>query len=65
LGLDFDPNALHISFNEAHALFLDEVSLRHLLVGNGSAHLAVRRSSRHAVVDVIDRRGDIRVLTTA
>jgi glycogen debranching enzyme len=66
LGLDFDPNALHISFNEPHLpSFLDEVPLRHLLVGNGSAHVAVRRSGRHVVVDVIDRRGDIRVLTTA
>lgn len=66
LGLDFDPNALHISFNEPQLpSFLDEVILRRLQIGNGSADVAIRRSGRHVVVDAIDRRGDIRVLTTA
>ncbi|MGR9221397.1 glycogen debranching N-terminal domain-containing protein [Rhizobium leguminosarum] len=66
LGLEFDPNALQISLNEPRLpSFLDEVTLRHLLIGNGSADIAVRRSGRNVVVDVIDRKGDIRVLATA
>jgi len=66
LGLDFDPTALQISFNEPELpAFLDEVTLRHLLIGKGSADVALRRSGRHVMVDVIDRKGDVRVLTTA
>ncbi|MBP1847370.1 glycogen debranching enzyme [Rhizobium petrolearium] len=66
LGLDFDPHGLQISFNEPELpAFLDEVTLRHLQIGNGLADIALRRSGRHVMVDVIDRRGDVRVLTTA
>ncbi len=66
LGLDFDPNAHCIGFNEPQLpSFLDEVALRRLQIGRGSADVAVRRSGRHVVVDVVDRRGDVRVLTTA
>ena len=64
LGLDFDPNALQISFLEPELPpFLDEVLLRHLSIGNGSADVAIRRSGRQVVVDVVERRGDVRVLT--
>jgi glycogen debranching enzyme len=64
LGLDFDPNALQISFLEPELpSFLDEVLLRHLSIGNGSADVAIRRSGRQVVVDVVERRGDVRVLT--
>jgi glycogen debranching enzyme len=66
LGLDFDPNALHIRFNEPQLpAFLHEITLRHLLVGNSSADVAIRRSGCHVIVDVIERKGDLRVLTTA
>lgn len=66
LGLDFDPNAQIITFNEPHLpSFLDEVILRQLQAGNGSADVAVRRSGRSVVVDVVDRRGEARVSTTA
>ncbi|CDN57881.1 Amylo-alpha-1,6-glucosidase family protein (plasmid) [Neorhizobium galegae bv. officinalis bv. officinalis str. HAMBI 1141] len=66
LGLDFDPNALQVSFNEPRLPpFLDEVTLRHLLVGHGSVDVTVRRSGREVVVLVVDRKGDIRVVTTA
>ncbi|EJC84060.1 glycogen debranching enzyme [Rhizobium leguminosarum bv. trifolii WSM2297] len=64
LGLDFDPNALQISFREPRLpTFLDEVTLRHLLIGSGSADVSLRRSGRNVVVEVIDRRGDIRIQT--
>ena len=66
LGLDFDPFAQHISFNDPRLpTFLDEVTLRSLRIGDACADVAVRRSGRHVVVDVLDRRGDVKVLTTA
>jgi glycogen debranching enzyme len=66
LGLDFHPNAEHIRFNEPQLpSFLDEVILRRLQISGGSADVAIRRSGRQVVVDVIDRRGDVRVLTSA
>jgi len=66
LGLEFEPNARIISFNEPQLpSFMDEVMLRHLRVGNGSADVAVRRSGRSVVVDTLGRRGEVRVLTTA
>ncbi|MBB3659825.1 glycogen debranching enzyme [Rhizobium sp. BK650] len=65
LGLDFDPRALQISFNEPLLpSFLDEVILRNLDIGNGSADVAIRRSGRQVMVDVVERRGNVRVLTT-
>jgi len=66
LGLDFEPNALLISFTEPQLpSFMDEAILRHLQVGNGSADIALRRSGRSVVVDTLGRRGEVRVLTTA
>jgi glycogen debranching enzyme len=65
LGLDFDPAGLQITFNEpALPAFIDEVVLRHLSIDGGSADVALRRSGRQVVVDVLDRRGPVRVLTT-
>ncbi|AHF83118.1 amylo-alpha-1,6-glucosidase [Rhizobium leguminosarum bv. trifolii WSM1689] len=66
LGLDFDPNGSQISFNVPQLPpFLDEVVLRRLLIGDGSADIAIRRSGRQVVVDVVDRHGNVQVLTTA
>jgi glycogen debranching enzyme len=66
LGLDFEPNARIISFDEPQLPpFLDEVMLRHLRVGNGRADVAIRRSGRSVVVDTVGRQGEVRVLTTA
>ncbi|MBY5644913.1 hypothetical protein [Rhizobium leguminosarum] len=36
-----------------------------LLIGNGSADVAIRRSGRQVVVDVMDRHGNVQVLTIA
>jgi glycogen debranching enzyme len=66
LGLDFEPNAHIIGFNQPQLpLFLDEVILRHLQVGNGSADVAIRRSGSSVVVETLGRRNEVRVLTTA
>lgn len=37
--------------------FLDEIVLCGLPVGGGSADVALRRSNRHVMVDVLDRKG--------
>ncbi|MBX4908205.1 MULTISPECIES: amylo-alpha-1,6-glucosidase [Rhizobium] len=66
LGLDFDPNSLQISFSVPRLpSFLDEVILQRLLIGNCSADVAIRRSRHQVVVDVINRQGNVSVLTTA
>ncbi len=55
-GLEFEPDAWQISLNEPRLWsFLDEVTERHLLIGSGSADIAIRRSGRNVVVDVIER----------
>jgi len=65
LGLDFDPSAQEINFQEPQLpSFLDEITLEHLSVGDAQADLSIRRTGRHVVVDVIDRRGEIRITTT-
>ncbi len=64
LGLTFDTGAGQIIFREpVLPRFLDEIVLRGLSVSGGSADVALRRSNRHVVVDVLDRRGSVGVLT--
>jgi glycogen debranching enzyme len=66
LGLEYEPSALQICFNEPHLpSFLNEVVLRNLSVGTASADVSIRRSGSHVVVDVIDRKGGARVVTTS
>lgn len=64
LGLDFDPHGPAITL-DAPSLprFLDEVFLGNLSVGDGSADVAIRRMGGRVVVDVMARRGEVRVLT--
>ncbi|MBY4895713.1 amylo-alpha-1,6-glucosidase [Cupriavidus sp. AU9028] len=66
LGLGFDPGQTQITFaGPALPAFLDEVVLRNLAIDGGSADVALRRSGRHVVVDVLERRGPVRVVTTS
>jgi glycogen debranching enzyme len=65
LGLGFDPVAQRIVFNEPFLPdFLDEARLCRLTVGKGSADVVLRRSLSRVVVDVIERKGDVRITTT-
>jgi hypothetical protein len=43
-------------------MFLSEIVLRRLAVGDASADVAIRRSDSEVVVDVLQRRGNARVL---
>ena len=66
LGIGFDPQAMHITFDEPILPgFLDEVVLRGLSVHRGSADVVLRRSGSQVLVDVLDRKGPVRVLTTS
>lgn len=63
-GLAFDAAAQRVIFREpVLPRFLDEAILRGLPMANGSADVALRRSGRHVVVDVLERRGSVGVLT--
>ncbi|WP_149538048.1 amylo-alpha-1,6-glucosidase [Siccirubricoccus phaeus] len=66
LGLGFDLAQLHITFEEPTLPeFLDMVMLRNLRLDGGAADVALRRSGAKVVVDVVDRQGPLRVLTTS
>ena len=64
LGLTFDPAGPRITF-EGPVLpaFLDSIVLRGLTLGGTVADIALRRSGRQVVVDVLDRRGPVTVVT--
>lgn len=64
LGLRFDPIESRIILDSPTLpAFLDEVTLRNLAVGDSSCDIAVRRSGKGVIVEVLDQRGRLRVLT--
>ncbi|HEX8544847.1 MAG TPA: glycogen debranching N-terminal domain-containing protein [Pseudomonas sp.] len=66
LGLSFNPKARHINFDEPVLPgFLNEVTLRRLHTGDGSADLTLRRSGGSVLVDVLKRQGAVRVMSTS
>lgn len=65
LGLGFDQTRLHVTFDDPVLPgFLDEVVLRNLRLQGAAVDVALRRSRSEVVVDVLDRRGPARVVTT-
>lgn len=65
LGLGFEPGEMRVTFDApTMPAFLDQVVLRNLAVGEGSVDVALRRSGQNVVVDVLERRRPVRVLTT-
>ena len=65
IGLSFEPEARRITITEpVLPCFLDEVVLRGLAVDGRKADIALRRSNRNVVVDVLDKDGSIRELTS-
>jgi glycogen debranching enzyme len=66
LGVGFDLNRSHITF-EGPVLpdFVGEVTLLNLALDEATIDVALRRSGLQVVVDVLDRRGSVRVVTTS
>jgi glycogen debranching enzyme len=66
LGLGFDRNKSQVT-SEGPVLpdFLGEVKLRNLALNRATVDLALRRSGLQVVVDVLDRRGSVQVVTTS
>jgi glycogen debranching enzyme len=65
LGLKFSPRDRVVRLD--HPIlpeFLDQVSLHHLMIGECSMDLVLRREQSDVLVHVFDRRGDCRVETT-
>jgi hypothetical protein len=66
LGLGFDFEPPRIAFSQPMMPdFLEEIQLRKLTLGDASVDVAVRRSGEEAAVILLNRRGNIRVLTAA
>ncbi|MQW88773.1 amylo-alpha-1,6-glucosidase [Sinorhizobium saheli] len=65
IGLGFDPDKGHVTLSEPTLPpFLDEVVLKHLRIGSGEVDIALRRSRSQVVVDVLERKGRVKVTTT-
>ncbi|MDY0882241.1 amylo-alpha-1,6-glucosidase [Dongia soli] len=65
LGLGFDPEKDHITFEEPVLPdFLSQVTIRNLVLNDGATDVTLRRSGAQVVVDVLNRRGPVRVVTT-
>jgi glycogen debranching enzyme len=66
LGLSFDPAARAVKFDHPELpAFIDSVTLRNLSLGSASASVQISRARGEVSVSVIERQGDIRVVTTA
>lgn len=64
LGLTFDPLGRRIIFSEPILpAFLDTIVLRGLTLAGMGADIALRRSREQVVVEVLDRRGPVTVVT--
>ena len=64
IGLSFEPDANQILLREPMLpRFLNELVLHKVAVKNGWADIALRRSGRGVVVEVMDRHGPVRVIT--
>ena len=64
IGLSFKPEAGHIILSEPMLPgFVNDLVLNHVSVNGGFADIALRRSGRRVVVDVLARRGPVKVTT--
>ncbi|NRP72998.1 hypothetical protein ILFOPFJJ_03897 [Ensifer psoraleae] len=65
IGLGFDPDRGHVTLNEPTLPpFLDEVVLTRLRTSSGLVDVALRRARSQVVVDVLERKGQVKVTTT-
>lgn len=64
LGMSFDPKSRCVIFNRpALPEFLNEITLKHLSIGEDRVDVSLRRSRQEVVIDVLDRKGQVEVLS--
>jgi glycogen debranching enzyme len=64
LGMSFDPKSRCVIFNRpALPEFLNEITLKHLSIGADRVDVSLRRSRQEVVIDVLDRKGQVEVLS--
>lgn len=65
IGLGFNSQADQLMLDQpVLPSFLEEVVLRHLRLGSASVDIALRGKQSKVVIDVLERTGEIKVLTT-
>jgi glycogen debranching enzyme len=66
LGMSFRPRKLNILFDEpVLPAFLDTIALRRLAVGAEYVDLMLRRSGENVMIEVLNRQGTVRILSTS
>ncbi|WP_222840254.1 glucosidase family protein [Pseudomonas arsenicoxydans] len=66
LGLSFSPTKLNIMFDEPILpAFLDTITLQRLAVGAESADVILRRSGKNVMIEVLNRHGPVRIISTS
>jgi glycogen debranching enzyme len=66
LGLSFDPAARAVRFDRPELpAFIDSLTLRNLSLDSAKVSVQISRTLGEVAVSVIERQGDIRVVTTA
>ncbi|APG94889.1 amylo-alpha-1,6-glucosidase (plasmid) [Sinorhizobium americanum] len=66
LGIEFHTKQMQITFDTPYLPgFIEELEIRNLQIGSGSVDVAANRSGTSVVIDVLERRGHVRVVTFA
>jgi glycogen debranching enzyme len=66
LGLSFDPESRTIRFDRPELpAFLDKLTLRNLALGDARVSVLIRRTPGELSVSVLERQGDVRVVTAS
>jgi hypothetical protein len=66
LGLSFDPKTRAVRFDQPDLpAFIDSLTIRNLSVGGATVSVLISRTPGEVSVSVLEREGDIRVVTTA
>jgi glycogen debranching enzyme len=66
LGLSFDPKTRAVRFNQPDLpAFIDSLTIRNLSVSGAEVSVLISRTPGEVSVSVLERQGDVRVVTTA
>jgi glycogen debranching enzyme len=66
LGLSFDPAGRVVRFDQPHLpAFIDDLTLHNLAVGDARVSVSISRTAGEVSIRVIERQGNVRVVTMA